>query len=122
MHNLESVDPQAITQPIAQVLTPGDSAAEPVRPPASRHAAAAHSAPPAAEVRRVKRLTYGDEPRRRSLRPDFWSIVGALALVLAIAFVVVALLVAGNRPQPSYRPNYAPSGLGAALVPAAAVV
>ncbi len=44
-----------------------------------------------------------------------------LAVLLAVAFVVVAVLVSGNRSQPSYRPGYAPSGMGAASVPVAAV-
>lgn len=111
MHNPESVDPLASTQPIAELLVPG----EPAAAPASH--AAARIPPSGAEVRRVERLTYGDEPRGRSWRPDLWTVVG----VPAVAFVVVAVLVSGNRSQPSYRPGYAPSGPGAASVPAAAV-
>ncbi|ATQ29270.1 hypothetical protein KI427_21530 [Rhodococcus ruber] len=115
MHNLDSVDPLAATQPIAKLLAPSEPAAAP----------ASHPAAPApisgAEGRRVKRLTYGDEPRGRSWRPDLWTVVGVLAVLLAVAFVVVAVLVSGNRSQPSYRPGYAPSGMGLAFVPVAAV-
>lgn len=115
MHNPESVGPLASTQPIAKVLVPGEPAAAPASHSAARVPASG------AEVRRVKRLTYGDEPRGRAWRPDLWTVVGVLAVLLAVAFVVVAVLVSGNRSQPSYRPGYAPSGMGAASVPVAAV-